>query len=157
MRTDSAFTPILCRRASSRSDEDRLVPRRTGENSRPGVRWRGVKPDIRPVARIHGIRVYSRPVIKSFGNAATEDFFHGRNSAAARKIPTDIRKRLETKLDAMDAAEELRDLGAMPGNRLEELSGNRKGFHSVRINDQWRIVFRWRASGPEEVEWTDYR
>lgn len=116
----------------------------------------GVIPDIRRFARIHGIRVYSRPVIKSFGNAATKDFFHGKNSAAARKFPTDIRKRLEAKLDAMDAAEELRDLGAMPGNRLEELSGNRKGFHSIRINDQWRIVFRWRASGPEEVEWTDY-
>ena len=103
------------------------------------------------------VSVYSAAgMIKSFGNAATEDFFHGRRSAAARKIPPDVRERLRRKLDAMNAAEELRDLDAMPGNRLEKLSGNRAGSYSMRINDQWRVVFRWTSRGPEDVEWTDY-
>lgn len=95
-------------------------------------------------------------MIESFGNAATEDFFHGRRSAAARKIPADVRERLRRKLDAMNAAEELRDLDAMPDNRLEKLSGDRAGSYSMRINDQWRVVFRWTSRGPEDVEWTDY-
>jgi len=58
-------------------------------------------------------------VIQSFGNAATEDFFHGRRSAAARRIPVDLRSRLAVKLDMLNAAAELRDLAAIHGNRLE--------------------------------------
>ena len=95
-------------------------------------------------------------MILSFGNAATEDFFHGRRSAAARRIPADLRSRLAVKLDMLNAAAELRDFAAMPGNRLERLSGNREGSHSIRLNDQWRIVFRWTERGPVDVEWTDY-
>jgi toxin HigB-1 len=59
------------------------------------------------------------------------------------------------KLDMLDSAAELGDLRSPPG-RLEALSGDRKGQHSIRINDQWRICFRWRATGPEDVEIVDY-
>ena len=60
------------------------------------------------------------------------------------------------KLQMLDDAAELRDLFAPPANRLEALKDNRKGQHSIRINDQWRICFRWGMSGPEEVEIVDY-
>jgi len=60
------------------------------------------------------------------------------------------------KLRALDVAQSLRDLGVMPGNRLEALSGNLAGKHSIRINDQWRVVFRWGDAGPEDVEIDDY-
>ncbi len=60
------------------------------------------------------------------------------------------------KLDALDAAVRLDDLRVPPGNRLEALSGDRSGLHSVRINDQWRICFRWTDEGPEDVEIVDY-
>jgi proteic killer suppression protein len=56
----------------------------------------------------------------------------------------------------LDAATDLRDLRALPGNRLEALAGDRKGQHSIRINDQWRVCFRWTAQGPTEVEIVDY-
>jgi len=56
----------------------------------------------------------------------------------------------------LDAAAELRDLASPPGNRLEALAGRRKGQHSIRINDQWRVCFRWTATGPENVEIVDY-
>jgi toxin HigB-1 len=60
------------------------------------------------------------------------------------------------KLLILDAAESLQDLRVPPGNRLEKLTGDWKGQHSVRINDQWRICFRWTSAGPEDVEITDY-
>jgi proteic killer suppression protein len=60
------------------------------------------------------------------------------------------------KLDMLNAAIELIDLRVPPGNRLEALHGDRKGFHSIRVNDQWRIVFRWTSVGPERVSLTDY-
>jgi len=56
----------------------------------------------------------------------------------------------------LNAAHELRDLRVPPGNRLEALHGDRKGFHSIRVNDQWRIVFRWTPNGPERVRLIDY-
>ena len=60
------------------------------------------------------------------------------------------------KLDQLDAATELRDMAAPPGNRLEALNGNRKGQHSIRINDQWRVCFIWTPQGPKDVEIVDY-
>ena len=60
------------------------------------------------------------------------------------------------KLDMLDYAEALTDLLAPPGNRLEALKGDLRGLHSIRINDQWRVVFRWTASGPAEVDIRDY-
>lgn len=60
------------------------------------------------------------------------------------------------KLDMLNAAHVLDDLKAPPGNRLEALKGDLAGFHSIRINSQWRIIFRWTPSGPEDVEIIDY-
>ena len=60
------------------------------------------------------------------------------------------------KLDQLDAAGELRDMASSPGNRLEALSGNRKGQHSIRINDQFRVCFVWTPQGPKDVEIVDY-
>ena len=60
------------------------------------------------------------------------------------------------KLLILDAAEELKDLTVPPGNRLEKLKGDRAGQHSIRINQQWRICFRWTAAGPEDVTIVDY-
>jgi toxin HigB-1 len=56
----------------------------------------------------------------------------------------------------LDDAVELRDLASPPGNRLEALSGDRSGWYSIRINDQWRVCFRWTPTGPEDVEIVDY-
>ena len=67
-----------------------------------------------------------------------------------------IRSVAERKLQMLDDAVELRDLRSPPGNRLEQLSGNRSGQHSIRINDQWRVCFIWGANGPEGVEIVDY-
>ena len=71
-------------------------------------------------------------------------------------FPADIAKVARRKLVQLSHASGLGDLVAPPGNRLEALRGNLAGKHSIRINDQWRIVFRWRDQGPEEVEIVDY-
>ena len=67
-----------------------------------------------------------------------------------------IEKQALRKLDALNSAASLADLRAVPGNRLETMKGDRKGHHSIRINDQWRLCFRWAAEGPEDVEIVDY-
>jgi proteic killer suppression protein len=95
-------------------------------------------------------------VIVSFADRATEDLFHGTRSRETRRLPTDIPRVARRKLDMLDAAAELRDLRSPPGNRLEALRGDLAGLHSIRINDQWRIVFRWTSSGPAEVGIVDY-
>ena len=95
-------------------------------------------------------------MIVSFGDPATEALFHGQRDARVRRIPPDIRPAAVRKLDMLNAAKELLDLRAPPGNRLEALHGDRKGFHSIRVNDQWRIVFRWTPVGPERASLTDY-
>ena len=71
-------------------------------------------------------------------------------------FPTDLIKRTRAMLSAMNAATVLNDLRFPPGNRLEELKGNRAGQHSIRINDQWRICFVWTEQGPARVEIVDY-
>ena len=95
-------------------------------------------------------------MIKSFKHKKSEDLFNGTNSKEARSIPNTIWNVISRKMDQLNAAIVLEDLKAPPGNRLEALSGNRKGFHSIRVNDQYRIVFKWTAEGPEMVEVTDY-
>ena len=95
-------------------------------------------------------------MITSFGDQATEDLFHGNASKATRRFPSDIRRVARRKLDMLNAAHELRDLRSPPGNRLEALRGDLKGFHSIRVNDQWRVVFRWRGTDAEAVRITDY-
>lgn len=91
-------------------------------------------------------------MIQSFSDADTEELFreekNRRFSAVARVA---LRKLIQ-----MNQAGALSDLAVPPGNRLEPLSGNRRGFHSIRINDQWRIVFRWTEFGPADVAVIDY-
>ena len=96
-------------------------------------------------------------MIQSFKTFGTEDVFNGKNSKNARKTcPQSIWKVAGRKLDLLDSAISLEDLRIPPGNRLEKLSQNRQGQHSIRINDQFRICFIWTEAGPAEVEITDY-
>ncbi len=95
-------------------------------------------------------------MIVSFGDPATEAPFHGRLDAKSRRIPIDIRQTALRKLDMLNAVSELQDLRVPPGNRFEALHGDRRGFHSIRVNDQWRLVFRWTTVGPERVSLIDY-
>ena len=92
-------------------------------------------------------------MIRSFADRDAEALFQGR---FAKKLPHDIQRPAQRKLRLIHQAEELRDLAAPPGNRLEALRGNRKGQHSIRINDQWRICFVWKNGGAENVEIVDY-
>ena len=95
-------------------------------------------------------------MIRSFGNKLTEDLYHGRGTKRARRVARGVRRAVERKLDMLEAAARLDDLRAPPGNRLEALRGDLDGFHSVRVNDQWRIVFRWSDGGADEVRLVDY-
>jgi proteic killer suppression protein len=92
-------------------------------------------------------------MIKSFKCKATEALFKG--DRPQRHLQA-IAKVAARKLDLIEYAETLRDLRAPPGNRLEALKGDRRGQHSIRINDQWRICFVWREGGAEDVEIVDY-
>ena len=96
-------------------------------------------------------------MIRSFRDAGTEDLFYGRRSKAARKVlPQSLWQQGGKKLDALDSAESLDDLRIPPGNRLERLKGDRRGQHSIRINDRYRICFTWTKNGPDDVEVVDY-
>lgn len=95
-------------------------------------------------------------MIASFADRATEALFHGESGKAIRGIPSDVRKVAVRKLDMVNAAHELQDLRIPPGNRLEALKGDLRGKHSIRVNDQWRIVFRWKDGDAHEVEIDDY-
>ncbi len=95
-------------------------------------------------------------MIVSFGDRATEDLYHNRPSSRARRFPPEIVGVALVKLDMVDAAGALVDLSAPPGNRLESLWGGLAGFHSIRVNQQWRIVFRWEDGNAHEVRLTDY-
>jgi proteic killer suppression protein len=91
-------------------------------------------------------------VIQSFKCSDTEDLHQRRR--VARWV--NIEKVARRKLDQLDAAVELRDLASPPNNRLEALSGNRKGQHIIRVNDQYRVCFVWTPKGPKDVEIVDY-
>jgi proteic killer suppression protein len=95
-------------------------------------------------------------MIASFGNRATSDLFHGIHSSRVRRLPSQIKESALYKLDVLNAAQSLEDLKSPPGNRLEALKGDFAGFHSIRINNQWRIVFRWDASNAHDVQIIDY-
>ena len=95
-------------------------------------------------------------MIRSFGNKSTADFYHGRRAAHSRKVVSSIRATALRKLDIINAAFSLDDLRSPPGNHLEKLSGNLIGYHSIRINQQWQIIFKWQNGGAEDVEIIDY-
>ncbi len=92
-------------------------------------------------------------MIKTFRDKETEQLFLRHFS---RRFPPNLHRAAWKKLAMLDAAEQLDDLRVPPGNRLEKLSGNRAGEYSLRINDQWRICFRWREGNASDVEITDY-
>ena len=91
-------------------------------------------------------------MIVSYRDKATERFASGRHV----KEFSGFARQAEMRLDRLEAAVTLADLAALPGNRLEALRGDRAGQFSIRINDQWRITFRWTDAGPEDVEIIDY-
>ncbi len=92
-------------------------------------------------------------MIKSFRDRDTERLFERQR---AKRLPTDLQRPALRKLRLIDAAENINDLRVPPGNRLERLKGERAGQYSIRINDQWRICFRWHASNAHDVEVVDY-
>jgi proteic killer suppression protein len=92
-------------------------------------------------------------VIRSFKCKETEKIF---NRIYSRKFPNDIQRTALRKLRMLNRAFSLQDLKIPPGNRLEELKGNRNGQHSMRINDQWRICFNWMENNAHNVEIVDY-
>jgi proteic killer suppression protein len=92
-------------------------------------------------------------MIKSFGDKEAEKIFQRRFSS---KLPQDIQRKARQKLLILDAAVELGDLRIPPGNRLEALKDDWKGQHSIRINDQWRLCFIWKAGDAYQIEIVDY-
>ncbi len=96
-------------------------------------------------------------MIRSFASRGTQDIFHGTASKAGRgTCPSNLWRVARRKLDQLNQAEQLDDLRAPPANRLEKLKGDRQEEHSIRINDQYRICFRWTDLGPEDIEIVDY-
>lgn len=91
--------------------------------------------------------------IQSFGDKATERLFHGGKRVAKF---SSIEKKALVALDKLNAAHTLQDLRSPPSNHLEKLKGDRVGQYSIRVNDQYRVCFRWGSKGPEDVEVCDY-
>ena len=95
-------------------------------------------------------------MIAGFGDKQTEDLFHGRRTGRTRRYPPEITRIALSKLDSLNAAASVLDLRSPPGNRLEALKGDLQGFHSIRVNQQCRIIFRWESSDAHEVRLIDY-
>jgi toxin HigB-1 len=95
-------------------------------------------------------------VIQSFADLATADLWAERNSKAARRVPQNVWPAVHRKLTLLDSAHRLADLAAVPGNRLEALAGDRKGQHSIRVNQQYRLTFRWENNHAHHVCCEDY-
>lgn len=96
-------------------------------------------------------------MILSFGNSGTEDIFNGQPSKASRSVlPINLHGLAKRKLNMLAVATQLIDLRVPPANRLEKLGGRWSGYYSIRINDQWRIVFKWSTSHAETVQIVDY-
>ena len=95
-------------------------------------------------------------MIQSFSDETTADLFRERNTRAARRIPRELWRSVQRKLKLLDAAAHLDDLVVPAGNRLERLKGNQADRHSIRVNDQYRLTFRWENGHAYEVRVEDY-
>ena len=95
-------------------------------------------------------------MIVSFKDNATADLYHGRETNRVRRFAPDVKRIALRKLDILNAAHTLEDLREPPGNRLKALKGDLLGYHSIRVNEQWRIVFRYEGNNASEVTLTDY-
>ena len=95
-------------------------------------------------------------MIESFGNTLAEDLYDDRHSRFTRSFPAELRRAARRKLFYLHDAAELKDLRVPPGNRLERLKGEWKEYHAIRINDQWRLVFRWQGGNAFDVRIIDY-
>jgi proteic killer suppression protein len=95
-------------------------------------------------------------VVRSFADETTADLFRERNSRAARRVPRDLWRAAQRKLKAIDVAAPLDDLSTPAGSRLEKLRGDQAGRHSIRINDRFRVTFRWEEGDAHEVRVEDY-
>lgn len=95
-------------------------------------------------------------MIQSFGDETAADLFRKRNTRAARKIPRETWRVAQRKLKALDLAPRLEDLTIPAGNRMQPLKGGQAGRHSIRINDQYRVTFRWEQGHAYEVRVEDY-
>jgi toxin HigB-1 len=112
-----------------------------------------IRRDIVTGGVINGRRYYQRIVIRSFSDSKTAQVF---NRIRVSKWSKDVQRQALRKLLIIDAAENVEDLRVPPGNRLERLKGGRKGQYSIRINDQWRICFKWSSGNATDVEIVDY-
>ena len=95
-------------------------------------------------------------MIVSFGDRATEDLYHGRPTARSRRFPREVVDAALVKMDSLNGAASTLDLRSPPRNRLEALKGDLRGWHSIRVNDQWRLIFRWQGNDVHKVRLTDY-
>jgi len=110
-----------------------------------------------PVPGVARYPCYHGTLIRSFRDSGSEDIFNGRSTKSARGVCPEILWRVaRRKLERLDSIVALEELRVPPGNRLENLSGDRDGRCSIRINSQYRICFIWTSSGPDEVEIVDY-
>jgi proteic killer suppression protein len=95
-------------------------------------------------------------MIVSFGDKTAEDIFHGHDTKAARRLAQALWTRVQVKLDLLNASTTLEDLRAPPSNRLEKMRGEWSGFYSLRVDDQYRVVFRFAGGNALDVQCTDY-
>jgi len=95
-------------------------------------------------------------MIESFGDDATADLYHGRTSHRVQRFPPVIIRTALRKLDMLNVADRINDLREPPGKRLEALKGDFEGYHSIRANDQWRIIFQWKDNNAYRVSIVDY-
>jgi proteic killer suppression protein len=95
-------------------------------------------------------------MIRSFGNQLAQDLFDDKKTKHTRQFPSELYRVARRKILYLHDAEELMDLRVPPGNKLEALKGNLKGYNSIRINDQWRVIFVWTDGGPSDVQVLDY-
>ena len=96
-------------------------------------------------------------MIRSLGDDLTRDLYHGHVTRRTRQLDAGLVRSVLRKLDMIEAALVLDDLRSPPGNRLEALSGDLAGWFSIRVNDPWRLIFRWVEDGAEDVTLVDYR